>query len=213
MRISDADRHEVAEVLRQAAGEGRIDIAELDERLDAAFAAKTYADLVPIVADLPGQTPAVPPTQLPRQPLGQVPARRPSSQPASGSLPRHDRSFAIMSSQDRKGEWEVGPTHDAFAMLGGITIDLRQAHFTSPEVVIAANVVMGGIDVIVDAYTRVVVEGIAIMGAFEEGRARVEPELGPDSPVVRVRGVALMGGVTVVRKPPPGTRRALHWHR
>jgi len=53
LRVSDADRHKVAEILRQAAGEGRLDLDELDERLESAYAAKTYADLVPITADLP----------------------------------------------------------------------------------------------------------------------------------------------------------------
>ena len=53
LRISDADRHRVAELLREAAGEGRIDMEELDERLEAAYVAKTYADLVPLTADLP----------------------------------------------------------------------------------------------------------------------------------------------------------------
>jgi len=53
MRISDADRERVAEVLRRAAGEGRLEIDELDERLGGAYAAKTYADLVPITVDLP----------------------------------------------------------------------------------------------------------------------------------------------------------------
>ena len=52
MRISDADRHRVAEVLRQAAGEGRLELDELDERLELTFSAKTYADLIPITADL-----------------------------------------------------------------------------------------------------------------------------------------------------------------
>ena len=55
LRISDEDRHKVAEVLRQAAGEGRIDLDELDERLEATYAAKTYGELVPITADLPGR--------------------------------------------------------------------------------------------------------------------------------------------------------------
>jgi hypothetical protein len=41
LRISDDDRHRVAEVLRTAAGEGRIDLDELDERLEATYAAKT----------------------------------------------------------------------------------------------------------------------------------------------------------------------------
>src|SRR5688500_12941466 len=53
LRVSDEDRHKVAEILREAAGEGRIDLDELDERLGAAYAAKTYADLVPITVDLP----------------------------------------------------------------------------------------------------------------------------------------------------------------
>src|ERR1700755_789898 len=53
LRISDQDRHQVAEILREAAGEGRIDLTELDERLEATYAARTYADLVPITLDLP----------------------------------------------------------------------------------------------------------------------------------------------------------------
>ena len=55
LRVSDDDRHKVAEILREAAGEGRLDLDELDERLEAAYAAKTYADLVPITLDLPSR--------------------------------------------------------------------------------------------------------------------------------------------------------------
>ena len=57
LRVSDADRHRVGELLREAAGEGRLDIEELEERLEAAYAAKTYADLVPLTADLPVSLP------------------------------------------------------------------------------------------------------------------------------------------------------------
>src|SRR3954454_18871675 len=53
LRISDSERHQVAEILREAAGEGRLDMDELDERLEATYAARTYADLVPITLDLP----------------------------------------------------------------------------------------------------------------------------------------------------------------
>jgi hypothetical protein len=44
-RAADADREAVAERLRIAAGDGRIDLAELDERLGLAYAAKTYGEL------------------------------------------------------------------------------------------------------------------------------------------------------------------------
>src|SRR5947207_338555 len=53
MRASDADRERVAEVLRQAAADGRLDLTELDERLAVVYAARTYAELEPVTADLP----------------------------------------------------------------------------------------------------------------------------------------------------------------
>jgi hypothetical protein len=54
VRASDADRERVAERLRRAAGEGRLLTEELEERLGAAFSARTYGQLDRIVADLPG---------------------------------------------------------------------------------------------------------------------------------------------------------------
>jgi hypothetical protein len=197
LRISDDDRHRVSEVLRDAAGEGRLDIEELDERLEATYAAKVYADLVPILADLPG-------THLPVVARGVAPAVRPA-----GSTPakRIDSTVAIMGGSTRRGVWEVGAKHTAFAMWAGIDIDLREAVFTEQETVIYANAIWAGIDVIVNASTKVVVDGVGIMGAFDQSRDKVEAELGPDSPTVRVKGVALMAGVNVVRKPMPGEER------
>jgi Domain of unknown function (DUF1707). len=53
LRASDQDRQKVADRLRDAVNEGRIDLFEYDERLAAAYAAKTYGDLAGITADLP----------------------------------------------------------------------------------------------------------------------------------------------------------------
>ena len=50
---SDVDRERVAERLRTAAGEGRLTPAELEERLERAFSARTDAELEPLVVDLP----------------------------------------------------------------------------------------------------------------------------------------------------------------
>ncbi len=52
-RASDAERDSVISDLRAPAGEGRLTVEELDERIAAAFAAKTRAELAPLVADLP----------------------------------------------------------------------------------------------------------------------------------------------------------------
>lgn len=205
LRISDADRHKVAELLRDAAGEGRLDMEELDERLEAAYGAKVYADLVPLVADLPAHQ------ELPMLRPQTAPMRRRSGVPAHAT--RRDSSFAVMGGQDRVGIWEIGASHTAFTLMGGITLDLREAVFAAQEVVINANAVMGGIDVVVNPWTRVSVEGFGIMGDFSQSRDKAEPELAADSPLVRLKGVALMGAVNVVRKPMPGEKNKLGWRR
>ncbi|PKK12829.1 DUF1707 domain-containing protein [Thermomonospora sp. CIF 1] len=53
MRASDADRDRVAEALREHCAVGRITVEELQERLEAVYAAKTYGELAGITADLP----------------------------------------------------------------------------------------------------------------------------------------------------------------
>ncbi|HEY6776968.1 MAG TPA: DUF1707 domain-containing protein [Thermoleophilaceae bacterium] len=53
LRASDADRDAVTDRLRHAAGEGRLEPDELEERVDAALRARTYGELGLLVADLP----------------------------------------------------------------------------------------------------------------------------------------------------------------
>jgi len=198
LRISDEDRHRVAEVLRQAAGDGRIDLDELDQRLEATYQAKTYGELVPITVDLPV-------SGVPKE-LTVRPAQRPV---VPGRA--YASSISIMSDTKRLGPWQLGESHAALSLMGSVTLDLREAVFNSREVVINASAIMGEVKVIVDARTVVVVEGVGVMGEYSEQRSRVPTKLGDDSPVVRLRGLALMGSVHVQRKGAPGasTRRWL----
>jgi hypothetical protein len=53
LRASHADRDRVVDVLRVAAGDGRLTADELDERLEAALSARTVSELVALTADLP----------------------------------------------------------------------------------------------------------------------------------------------------------------
>lgn len=75
LRASDADRDAVADRLRRAAIEGRLDPDELDERLDTALRAKTYGELDRLVADLPGM-PATP--RRPQRPQRPRPQHKPA---------------------------------------------------------------------------------------------------------------------------------------
>jgi uncharacterized protein DUF1707 len=60
MRVSDREREAVVDQLREHAAEGRLGADELDERLTAAYAARTRGDLAELTRDLPGRPPPPP---------------------------------------------------------------------------------------------------------------------------------------------------------
>ncbi|MBW8751597.1 MAG: DUF1707 domain-containing protein [Propionibacteriales bacterium] len=190
MRVSDADRNKVAEILREAAGDGRIDLTELDERLDATFAAKTYAELVPITHDL---APAVHGTG------------------ASLTRVERDRAIAILGGVERRGVWVVPEQFSVFCLMGGAELDLREARFSAREVTLTINTFMGGANIVVNRATNVVVHGVGIMGGYSAPRSQPDLQLTADSPTVHIKGVAIMGGVSVVRKRMPGEDKAPGW--
>jgi hypothetical protein len=79
MRTSDAERHKVADFLRDACGEGRLSTDELEERLDALYRGGTVADIAALVGDLPGGGAVIPRLNraaVPRRVAAPVPARR-----------------------------------------------------------------------------------------------------------------------------------------
>ena len=62
VRVSDAERTAVADRLRRAHGEGRLDLVEFDDRVRAVWAARTRGELARVTADLPE------PAREPRRP-------------------------------------------------------------------------------------------------------------------------------------------------
>jgi hypothetical protein len=60
LRAADSDREKIAERLRHALEEGRLDLTEYDDRLGQAYTAKTYGELDRLVTDLPEPPPAKP---------------------------------------------------------------------------------------------------------------------------------------------------------
>src|SRR6516164_9740024 len=166
LRASDADRERVAETLREAAGDGRLSMEELDERLEAVYAAKTYAELESITRDLP--TPGIPNMPAPAVPPGGDPAR-------FGGVPTSHTAIAIMGGFSRKGDWVVPKQFTAVAIMGGGEIDLREARFAEPVVTINAVALMGGIDhrssgTGAPGGPTIVINGAAIMGGVDVRR-------------------------------------------
>jgi hypothetical protein len=192
LRASDHDRDRVAELLRQAAGDGRLTFEELDERLSAVYSAKTYGDLEPITRDLPIGAAAQPASPE----AAAVPAG--SSAERVGGAPTSNFAIGIMGGFSRKGAWVAPREFTAAVLMGGGEIDLREARFAEREVTIRVFAVMGGVNVIVPEDVTVEVRGIGIMGGFDD---QASGPGAPGAPRVVVQGIAFWGGVGVLRKP------------
>jgi hypothetical protein len=186
LRASDADRDAAASVVNNALAEGRLTAEEHSDRLDAIYSAKTQAELVPLLEDLPGTGSAAP---VPR-PAGGAAAR----------AGRGGRIVAIFSGHSRKGGWHAEPVIEVIAVFGGVDLDFREAVLPGQEVVLRATAVLGGVDVIVPPEMRVVDGGgIAILGGRDLAGTSVESS-GPDAPVLRIEGTCILGGIDVKRK-------------
>ena len=129
VRVSDADRGRVHDILAAAMAQGYLSPAEYETRAGQAVEARTAVDLAPLTADLPVDAieQSVPASAAP----GHAPVQR---------------LIAVMSGAELAGDVAVGGTLTAIAFWGGVSIDLRQARFTTGTLEISATAVMGGID-------------------------------------------------------------------
>lgn len=187
MRASDSDRDKVADRLREALADGRISPEEHAERIDAVYKAKTYADLEPVLSDLPGGSGAS--TATPADPSAQAPAAPPRTE--SGTI------VAILSESKRGGRWLVEAQTYANVVLGKVVLDLRQAVLSQREVTINCSCVLGEVEVIVPPGVRVSNSASAVLG---EASVPLDDPEAPDPPTVRITGFALLGKIGVVRR-------------
>ena len=181
LRASDADRERAAETLRAAAGDGRLTIDELAERLNSAYGARTREELELLVADVA----VVAPTD-------RVPVRR-----AEGGA---RWVMAIMGGGDRKGRWRLAPRVTAVNIMGGSDLDLNDAEFSDERTELRVYSIMGGSDVFVPAGMNVEVSEFAFMGGNDVDVGDRSPD--PGGPALHVRLISLMGGTDVKRSRP-----------
>ncbi|MDR6978551.1 hypothetical protein J2X68_005277 [Streptomyces sp. 3330] len=202
LRASDADRERVAEVLRDALAEGRLDMTEFEERLEETYKARTYGELAPITRDLPvaGVTPPAV-VSLHKEPA----AEGSWAGRIVGGEGSSTWAVAVLSGFQRRGRWTVPRRFTCFAFWGGGEIDLREADFAAGEVEINCVAIMGGVQITVPPGVEVVVRGIGVMGGFDQRETGVPGD--PGAPRVVVGGFAFWGGVGVERKKTRAARR------
>lgn len=176
MRASDDDRIQAAQLLGEAAANGRLTLAEYEGRLAKAYSASTYDQLERLTCDLPEA----------------IEYRRHKCRPAPSTM-----LLAVLSGFERRGRWNIPGRLTTFTLFGGGVVDLRYADFTSPDVEIHAYSIFGGQTILVPPEVNVELKGRGVMGGFDR---KVDGAGTPGAPTVTVKGFSLWGGVGVKRR-------------
>jgi len=181
LRASDADRERAAETLRRAAAVGRLTMEELDERLDAAYASRTRAELERLTADV---------VVADEEPPGhRMPVRR-----GEGGA---KWLIAIMGGCDRRGRWRLSERVASVNIMGGADLDLNDAELAGEHVELTVFSLMGGADIRVPDGLNVEISDFALMGG--NGVDVGDPSPDPGGPVLHIRLISIMGGTDVKR--------------
>ena len=185
LRASDADRDRAASVLNEALAEGRLTAEEHSQRLDSIYAARTHADIVPLIDDLPARSGFAPPVLRPGSEVATAEPARPI--------------VAIFGCASRKGAWRVPRATTVVTVFGGADIDLRDAILPGRFITIRAFSVFGGMGITVPPEMHVIDSGIATFGGRDVAGETTESAR-PDAPVLHLSGFCLFGGIGVQHK-------------
>ena len=102
----------------------------------------------------------------------------------------------IMGGGGRAGAWIPARKNWVVGVMGGATLDFREAHFGPGVTEVNVLAIMGGVEILAPPDVRVECSGIGIMGGFDVKQS-VTSTTDPDAPVIRVNGLAIMGGASV----------------
>lgn len=187
LRASDADREHHAELLRRAAGEGRLTMDELEDRLNTVYESRTHRELERLVADVVVRGDQSFPTTT--SGTQRMPVRR-----GEGGA---NWLVSIMSGRERKGRWRVGTNLKVIDIMGGSDLDLNDAELAADEVQMTVFALMGGSNIRVPEGLNVELSDFAFMGGNSSALGDERPD--PGGPTLHIRVISIMGGTDIKR--------------
>jgi hypothetical protein len=174
----------------------RLTLEELERRIDVAERTLDRSELGALLADLQPRTPAVAGTSP-------LPATRGVSLPIERN--RNGTILAIMGAAERRGAWHPAEHNFVLCLMGGADLDFREVQLPPGVTEVFVIACMGGCEIVVPPDLQVEVNGVGIMGGFGHRAPGTRP--GPNMPLLRINGFALMGGVDVNTRLPGETAR------
>lgn len=198
---SAAEREHAVDRLRAHYVRDNIDVDEYERLVDVAWAADSRAELDRLLSRLPALPESERPAAEATAAAPRVPARA-----SPGEQREHGFQVAIMGGSERKGSWVPPRRLHTFTLMGGAGLDFREARLGPGLTEVTILAVMGGVEVIVPPGLTVETHGFGIMGGFD-GHSQTVDSGDPSAPVLRIRGLAVMGGIDVRMRWPGETER------
>jgi hypothetical protein len=195
-------RQEVIDILCEGFARDAMPLDEFERRVELAHRVGSAAELDCLVADLPSPHPPAGAVAGP----GSAPPGRFSPLLQRGAVRAREVVAAVMGGAGRTGRWNPARRTIAAAVMGGVELDFREAALPQGVTEVTAFAFWGAVEILVPPGVRLESNGIGIMGGFDHGEEVSEP-VDPSAPVLRVAGVALMGGVEVKVRYPGETGR------
>jgi hypothetical protein len=181
VRASDDDRERAIRALRENLAAGRLTLEEFTERMSAALAATTTADLEAPLRELPD-------------------APRAHHRPTRFVL-------ALFGSTERAGRLRLRRRAVCISLFGNVDFDLRQATLEGDVITIFAVAAFAALDVYVPEGVEVDLHGLTVFGHKDAQGSEADPL--PGTPLVRVYALGVFAGMDVWRVPLAWAKRTL----
>ncbi|HZB29995.1 MAG TPA: DUF1707 domain-containing protein [Streptosporangiaceae bacterium] len=178
-RASDADRERVAEQLRIAAGDGRLTLDELDDRLGKALSARTDGELAALVIDLPATSEGRP-----------VPTAKDVVRIEVGS-----------GSAKQNGRWVVPRALEVSVASGSVKLDLTTAQISNSTLRITATVKSGSLTIVTKPGIEVDTDEVKVRSGTVKVRTPKAAGPAPAS-FLRVKVTGSVRSGSIVARPP-----------
>ncbi|MFD4366748.1 DUF1707 domain-containing protein [Rhodococcus sp. NPDC058521] len=195
LRVSDAEREHVGELLQKAVGQGMLSLGEFTERMDTVLASKTRGDLNSVIVDLPGITldgNLVAQANVMQQPAVAQAAHQMHQVHSYGGTDNVVRGR--MSGITRSGAWHVPPVVAVDTRMCSVTLDFTKAIMSTQVVRIDIDDYASSISLVVPAEATVDLNGVETIDSNATTRVKSGPPYGPLHLVVR--GKVRFGNVT-----------------
>jgi hypothetical protein len=183
LRASHEDRDRVVEILRVAAGDGRLTAEELDERLEVALTARTFGELAALTTDLPAAAGSAVGVAVPK-PKDVV------------------RIDCHSGSAKRDGPWVVPHRIEVEVTSGAVKLDFTDAVIAQQSLRIDADVHSGSLTLVTRPGIVVDADDVAV----RSGSVKVRAPWGSDVPVaLRIEVSGKVGSGSLTARPPRRT--------